>query len=73
MHTIQLYIDENLNANQIDELRTTLMGVPHVVDVEFSVRDSHDMLVEYEEHRGMPMDILHSLRSVGLHPDVVSA
>lgn len=73
MHTIQLYIDENLDSGQLGELRQTLMGVPNVVDVEFSSRDNHDMLVEYEERSGMPMSILRSLRQRGLHPDVVSA
>jgi hypothetical protein len=73
MHTIQLYIDENLDAGQLRELRQSLMSVPNVVGVQLSSRDQHDMLVEYEERSGMPMGILHSLRRQGLHPDVVSA
>lgn len=73
MHAIQLYIDENLSPDQVSNLRQTLMKVPHVVDVEFSSRDHHDMLVEYEEMSGMPMSIIRSLRRQGLHPDVVSA
>jgi len=73
MHAIQLYIDENLDVGQLGELRKSLLTVPHVVDVEFSTRDHHDMLVEYEERSGMPMNILRSLRNHGLHPDVVSA
>jgi hypothetical protein len=73
MHAIQLYIDENLDAGQLSALRQTLMDVPHVVDVELSSRDHHDMLVEYEEKSGMPMSIIRSLRKQGLHPDVISA
>lgn len=72
MHTIQLYIDDELSPRQLDELRDTLMALPHVQFVGLNTRLPHDLLVEYEQQYLMPMDIVKTLHSRGMHPDVIS-
>ncbi len=72
MHTIQVYIDETLDAKDLAELRNSLLAMPHVKHVAVNADMPHDMLVEYEEHHVMPMDIVDTLHRRGVHPDVIS-
>ncbi len=72
MNTVQLYIEENLDASRQDELRKMLMNLPHVADVEISINSPHEFVVEYEEHQNMPMKIIEALKSKGYHPDIFS-
>mgnify|MGYP006969409306 FL=1 len=48
MNTVQLYIEENLDASRQDELRKMLMNLPHVSYVEISINALHEFVVEYE-------------------------
>ena len=73
MHTVQLYIDEELDTMNLEYVKNQLLSMPHVRDVELNFRDHHDVLVEYEESGGMPMSIVNNLRQSGLHADIVSA
>ena len=74
MHTIQIHINENISSREIGRLKNYLMQIPHITDVEMCQREPHDILVEYEEHRGvMPMDIVNSIKKMGYHTDVISA
>jgi len=50
MHTVYIHIDERLDAQQLREIGNRLSHLPHVTDVEFTPREPHDLLVEYEPH-----------------------
>lgn len=73
MNTVQLYIDEELDTMNLENIRTQLLSMPHVRDVELNFRDHHDLVVEYEATGGMPMSIINNLRQSGLHADIISA
>lgn len=73
MHTIQVYIDEELDAKALTELKLLMQDLPHVTNVEMNMAQPHDMLVEYEEHYNIPMLVMDKLHHRGLHPDIVSA
>lgn len=73
MHSIQVYIDESLDSKSLDELKATMLNLPHVTNVEISSHSPHDILVEYEEHFNIPMLIMDKLHHKGLHPDIISA
>jgi cell division protein FtsX len=73
MHFIQVYIDETLDTKTLDELKNTMMSLPHVTNVEMNSHTPHDMLVEYEEHYNIPMLVMDKLHHKGFHPDIISA
>ena len=73
MHTIQVYIDEELDQKSLNELRALMVTLPHVTNVEMNSSRPHDLLVEYEEHFNIPMLVMDKLHHKGLHPDIVSA
>ena len=72
MHTIQVYIDETLDAKGLADLRKSLLELPYVENVAFNTNAPHDVLIEYEEHHAMPMKIVESMRSRGIHTDIIS-
>lgn len=72
MHTIQVYIDETLNAKRLNELRKTLLALPYVENVAFNTSAPHDVLIEYEEHHVMPMEIVKTMNRQGIHADIIS-
>lgn len=72
MHTIQVYIDETLDAEGLNELRELLLTLPHVKNVAFNTRMPHDVLIEYEEHHVMPMQIVATMNQRGIHTDIIS-
>jgi len=73
MHSIQIYIDEELDSKSLDDLRVLMQKLPHVTNVEINNARPHDMLVEYEEHYNIPMLVIDKLHHKGLHPDIISA
>jgi hypothetical protein len=73
MHSIQVYIDEELDSKSLDDLRVLMQALPHVTNVEINNARPHDMLVEYEEHYNIPMLVIDKLHHKGLHPDIISA
>lgn len=72
MHTIQVYIDETLDNEGLADLRKTLLALPYVENVAFNSNAPHDVLIEYEEHHLMPMKIIESMNSKGIHTDIIS-
>ena len=72
MNTIRIYVDENLNAKNVENIDKLLKSINHVEDVEFGRDDPHELLVEYDEHYDMPIRIAEALRAKGYHPDIVS-
>lgn len=73
MHSIQVYIEDNLDSNSLAELKIQMQALPHVTNVELNNSRPHDMLVEYEAHYNIPMLVMDKLHHKGLHPDIVSA
>jgi len=72
MNTVQIYIDEKLDIEQFKIIKQLLMNISHVTDVEISSNAPHGFVVEYEEHHAMPVLLIDTLRSEGLHPDIIS-
>jgi len=72
MNTIQLYIEENLNSEALEKLKTLLMQIEHVVDVELSSKFPHELVIEYEENYDMPINIIEILKAEGYHQDIFS-
>ena len=73
MHSITVYIDETLGAQEIAKLKNDILAIPHVTDVEHPRDDDHDLTIDYEPHVSLPGLVLKTLRSRGLHPDITSA
>jgi len=73
MHSIQVYIDEELDPKSLNELKSLMQDLPHVTNVELNAAQPHDMLVEYEKHFNIPMLVMDKLHHKGLHPDIISA
>jgi hypothetical protein len=72
MSTVCIHIDEGLNEQELEAIRTELMHIPHVRHVALNPRMPHDLVVEYDAHCNMPIKILHRIERRGLHPDIVS-
>lgn len=73
MNSITVYIDESLNNSEIEKIKNELLAIPHVTDVEHPLNDEHDFTIEYEAHSSLPGLVIETLRSQGLHPDIISA
>ena len=72
MDTVQIYIDEKLDVEQLKRIKLILMDISYVTDVEISSQAPHGFVVEYEEHHDMPVLLIETLRNQGLHPDIIS-
>ena len=73
MHSIQVYIGDDLDTKSLNELKILMLGLPHVTNVEINIAQPHDMLVEYEKNYNIPMLVMDKLHYRGLHPNIVSA
>jgi len=73
MHSIQVYIDEELDPKALNEVKQLMQALPHVTNVEINNNQPHDILVEYEKHFNIPMLVMDKLHHQGLHPDIISA
>ena len=73
MNTVRIYIDENLDAYHLRSLKQAIQDIPHVLDVTFSEKEPHEVMVEYDAQQNMPVKIIETLRQQGYHPDILSA
>ena len=73
MNTVQVYIEETLNASRLQDVKNMMMTIPHVHNVEFNDELPHDMLVEFDANHNVPITIVEKLESEGIHPDIISA
>ncbi len=73
MNTVRIYIEENLNTQRRGDLVKMIEKLPHVVDVEIGDNEPHEVVIDYEEHHNMPMQLVEVLRQQGYHPDIISA
>jgi len=72
MHAVYIHLDEALDSTQQARVGEELRRLAEVTDVELTPVQPHDLLVEYQPSRGMPMSILRRLAGLGLHADVMS-
>ncbi len=72
MNTVQLYIEDDLNVEQLKKLKQLLLDTPKVTDVEISSKSPHEFLIEFEEHHNLPMKIIEIIKEQGYHPDIYS-
>lgn len=70
MNTLHIYIEKTLDENSLQSLKSGLMGLPHVSDVEISNKSPHDLIVEVDEHCNMPVNLLTYLTNEGMRPDI---
>ncbi|MFW2372424.1 MAG: hypothetical protein ACN4GM_04830 [Gammaproteobacteria bacterium] len=74
MHAIQVYVDETLDTQGLNNVKSALLKIPYVKDVIVSNHQPHDVVIEYDESdRSTPIKIMESLHHQGLHPDIISA
>lgn len=73
MNTVRIYIDENLDTARLKSLKQLLEDIPHVIDVEISEKEPHEVVVDYAEQQNMPVKLIQILREKGFHPDILSA
>ena len=73
MNTVRIYIDENLDTSNLRDIKQMIEAIPHVVDVEVSDKEPHEVVVDYEEQKNMPVKLIEVLRQQGYHPDILSA
>jgi hypothetical protein len=70
MHAVNFYIDEVLNEQSFNSLKTDLLMDSHIVNVAFHKNQPHDVLVEYDESFVNPTGIIGQLESRGFHVDI---
>jgi len=73
MRTIQIHLDDTLTKDQLGALKKTLMSIPHIKEINMSLQNPHDFLVDFDEASNAPMAIMSELHNQGLHPDITSA
>lgn len=73
MNTVQVYIEETLNASRLRDVKDMMMSLPHVHNVEFNDKLPHDILIEFDANYNVPISILEKLERRGIHPDIISA
>ena len=73
MNSVQVYIDEMLEAGQLNAIKSLVLGIPHVHNVEVNSAVPHEMMIDFDAHYNIPMSILEKLESRGIHPDIISA
>lgn len=71
MHTVNIHIDETIGRQDMGMLYKELMSSPHVKNVELREAQPHDVMVEFDEHHNMPMQLLGMLQQHGFHADIV--
>lgn len=72
-HTLYIHIDEDQTEASVEAIKGALFQLPHVTNVEMRLDRPHDVLVEFEPNRDVPMTVLTVLGKCGLSPDVMSA
>ncbi|HKK05464.1 MAG TPA: hypothetical protein VKA50_06405 [Gammaproteobacteria bacterium] len=73
LHSLYIHIEEDQTEASVEAIKGALFQLPHVTNVEMRLDLPHEVLVEFEPHYGVPMNILTVLGKCGLRPDVMSA
>jgi hypothetical protein len=72
MRAIQIHFHDRLNNQLLDQVRTQLLSMPYISNVEIESGKAQDLLVEFEEHHNIPMSVMDVLHHQGFHPDITS-
>jgi len=72
MNTVCIYIDNDLDHDAIESIKSDLLAIPHVCHVQMQDQQPHDVAIEFEAHHDVPMTLLHALENKGLHADIFS-
>jgi hypothetical protein len=72
MTDVMLHIDETLNSKQQETLEAQVRNQLGVVGLGYHERQPHLMIVEYDQDRTTPQQLLHHLEDYGLHAEIVS-
>lgn len=72
MHCVHIHIHETLDPERLATMRAELMALQGVDDVELSLREPHDVVVEYDPRRTHPVAFMERLERHGIHPDVTA-
>jgi hypothetical protein len=71
MADVTVHIDESLDLVRREELRSSLCGLPGVVDVRTREATPHLMVVQYNPYTLKSDDILHTIACRGLHAELI--
>ena len=71
MSDIMLHIDEELNSKEQSILETQVRQQKGVVGLGYHDTQPHLMIVEYNQDEITPIQLLHSVKSFGLHAELV--
>ncbi|HHB13050.1 MAG TPA: hypothetical protein ENK62_07620 [Chromatiales bacterium] len=72
MHCVHIHIHEALEPESLATVRAELMALQGVEDVELSLREPHDLVVEYDPMAAHPVEFMDRLERHGMHPDVTA-
>jgi len=70
MNALHIYINKTLDTDSLDSLKTGLMDLEHVSDVECSAKSPHELVVEVDEHCSMAINVMNYLNQQGVSPDI---
>jgi hypothetical protein len=72
MSDVMLHIDETLNSKQQEVLEAQVRNQQGVVGLGYHEKQPHLMIVEYDQDKTTPQQLLHHLQDYGLHAEIVS-
>lgn len=72
MTDVMLHIDETLNSQQQETLEAQVRNHQGVIGLGYHETKPHLMIVEYDQDRTTPQQLLHHLQDYGLHAEIVS-
>ena len=72
MQCVHIHIHETLDPEALATLRAELMAGSGVEDVELSLREPHDLVIEYDPDSTHPADFMERMERHGIHPDVTA-
>ncbi len=72
MTDVMLHIDETLNSKQQEALEAQVRNHQGVVGLGYHGTKPHLMIVEYDQDKTTPQQLLHRIQDYGLHAEIVS-
>jgi hypothetical protein len=68
---IVIHIDEHLDDDSVHQLEESMGSEPGVLSACMHERARHLMLVDFDPEQVRPSSIVHSVRSRGLHAEMI--
>lgn len=72
MTDVMLHIDETLSSSQQAALQGQIRNQQGVIGLGYHEKQPHLMIVEYDQDKTTPQQLLHCLQDYGLHAEIVS-